>query len=92
MKKEPTPDRKGSKAAYRAHTDCIILAVLCGVGGVGCLLSDDLSSLAPGLLGALVALLLLSALFRVLGGIAFDLETIASIKTEEYKADDPAGE
>lgn len=88
MKTRIYPDRKGSRAARTARIDCCILAALCLVGAVAAFLSDDFADLFPGLLGGAVALLLLAALFRVLGCIAYDLETIAATKELDYTEQD----
>lgn len=88
MKTKITPDRKGSALAKRFRTDCTLLAAVCLVAAVVCLLSDGYMNLFPGLLGACIALAFLGALFRMLGCIAFDLETIAATKMVDYTEDD----
>ena len=86
MKTVIYPDRKGSFFAKRFRTDCIILSVICLVAAVACFLVDE-ADLAAGLLGACIALAFLGALFRILGCIAYDLETIAATKMVDYTDD-----
>lgn len=88
MKTKITPDRKGSALAKRFRIDCILLSAICLVAAVGCLLSDGYADLFPSLLGAAIALAFLGALFRILGCLAYDLETIAATKMVDYTEDD----
>lgn len=84
MKTPITPDRKGSRVARRARTDCYLLSALCLIAGVLALLSDDFADAFPALIAGCIALALLGSLFRVLGCMAYDLETIAATKMTEY--------
>lgn len=88
MKTKIYPCRKGSRAARIARKDCIFLAVVCLVAAVVCALSDGYMEFFPRLLGGTIALLLLASLFRILGCIAFDLETIAATKEVDYTEED----
>lgn len=83
------PDRKGSFFAKRFRNDCIALSVICFIAAVFFFFVDE-TGLSAGLAGAGVALAFLGALFRILGCIAYDLETIAATKMTEYtdNADD----
>ena len=82
------PDRKGSGAAKKARSSCDVLAALCLLATIAAFLSDSYASLAPALLGACIALALLASLFRVLGCIAYDLETLAAAKMVDYTDDE----
>lgn len=88
MKTRITPDRKGSRLAKRFRIDCIILAVISFFAAVACFLSNDFVDIFPGLVGVCIALALLGALFRILGCIAYDLETIAATKMVDYTEED----
>lgn len=75
------PNRKGSKTAKAARTICYILAVVAVIVGAWNA-AEDSSNLAA-CLGAAVGLVLLAMLFRVLAGIAGDLETLAAVSMIE---------
>ena len=81
------PDRKGSRAARGARSAAAFLGAFCAVAAVLAFVDGFLADYLPTLIGAAVALFLLAALFRVLGCIAYDLETIAATKEVDYIED-----
>ena len=81
------PDRKGSRISRRAASACVILCILCILAGAVSVLSGGYEHLVPALVAGCVSAALLAALFRVLGCIAYDLETLAATKMVDYTDD-----
>ena len=80
------PDRKGSRTARTAGATLLVLSIVMFAAAALCFVIQEMAYVATLIIGA-ISVLLLRVIVRLLGWIAYDLETIAATKELEYTED-----